>query len=157
MAGTSYIYGWDKPPSHECHVVKNDKNMCVCLCVCVHMKYEAGLRAFLTVSTQVTNLYTHSHTNIFLPDSPFIQSWLAWDMLVTTATSGRATRALWDISVLQPIDNLPFLIDGRVDLYALSLSLCLTLSDRLAVFLSVTGLILIYLISGWHINLLIFY
>lgn len=40
---------------------------------------------------------------------------------------------------------------------SLSLSLCLTLSDRLAVFLSVTGLILIYLISGWHINLLIFY
>lgn len=64
MAGTSYIYGWDKPPSHECHVVKNDKNMCVCLCVCVHMKYEAGLRAFLTVSMwshKSLHTLTHKH------------------------------------------------------------------------------------------------
>lgn len=66
---------------------------------------------------EVIDLYTR--TNL-LPDSPFIQSCLAWDKPVTTETSSKTTGALWDISVLQPIDNLPLLIDGRVDLMPLT-------------------------------------
>lgn len=37
---------------------------CVSVCVCVHMKYEAGLRAFLTVSMW-SHKSSHTHTQTF--------------------------------------------------------------------------------------------
>lgn len=102
------------------------KHACLSVWVTTWGMKQAWGRSSLSVC-EVIYLHTHIHNTHtlkgpFLPDSPFIQSWLTREMPVTTEIGSMATRALWDSSVLQHIDNLPLLIDGSVDLFLLSLS-----------------------------------
>lgn len=84
-----------------------------------HGRYEAGMRTFLTVTMWSHGFfYTHTHSEgPLLSDRQFIQSWPTRELLVTTETGSRTTRALWDGSVPQHVD-LPLLIDDRVNLFA---------------------------------------
>lgn len=81
----------------------------------IHMKYEASEDEAIShchyVKSQIFN--THTHTPLNFPPRQSIHPIMAClGYAVTAQTSSRATRALWDISVLQLIDKLPFLMDG---------------------------------------------
>lgn len=77
-----------------------------------HM-YEAG--CFSLSVCDLINLYTHTRMQ-GLPLLTVRSS--TKETLVTAETGTRTTRGLWDSSVFQHIDNLPLLIDCRVDSFA---------------------------------------
>lgn len=77
--------------------------------------YEAG--CFSLSVCELINLYTHTHTRMRGLHSPTVHS-STKETLVTAETETRTTRGLCDSSVLQHIDNLPLLIDCRVDSFA---------------------------------------
>lgn len=86
--------------------------------VCMRKRAHVWSRLFLIVSVWThKSLYTHTHTRMRGLHSPTVRS-STKETLVTAETETRTTRGLCDSLVLQHIDNLPLLIDCRVDSFA---------------------------------------